>query len=104
MAESKSTQAKSGESVDAEKQPSPPPDDGNGNGNGESTEDVVAIPVSQLIADGSALLGYPSHAVAGAFSSQPGLAPDDTLDVDTAKTYVETWLQQEVKTDPREGE
>jgi hypothetical protein len=75
------------------------PEAQSGNGNGDT---LPPIPVNQLVADGSALLGHPSHAVAGALA---GHDPDEMLDIDEAKAAVEAWLQTPVAVDPgAEGE
>jgi hypothetical protein len=57
----------------------------------------VTIPVSQLIEQGSPLLGYDSHVVAGALY---GRDADEELTTDVAKTEVENWLQRPVQVDP----
>jgi hypothetical protein len=90
VAESKSTQSKSGAA--AQKQST---DDGNGGNGGEGP---LTIPVSQLISDGSALLGHPPHVVAGAMHG----TTEDEMGIEDAKRAVEEWLKQPVETD--EGE
>lgn len=98
MADSESTQSKStrrsaaakSDDVQAETQST-------GNGN----DSPPPIPVSQLVTDGSELLGYPSHVVAGALY---GRDPDEELEIDDAKSQIETWLQKPVEVDPGEAD
>lgn len=77
----------------AGKQSAPPPDD-----------TAPPIPVDQLVADGSALLGYESWVVAGAMAGLPSDMTDGDMTIDDATTEVESWLQRPVEVDPRVGE
>lgn len=112
MADSESTQSKStkrssaakSDDVEVETQ-SKSGGSGGGSGGDEdapAVDDTPTIPVSQLISEGSGLLGYPSHVVAGGLSGHADA--DEEMPIDVAKAEVEAWLQQPVQLDPREGE
>jgi hypothetical protein len=70
----------------------------------QATEAAAApmpdVPVSQLIADSGAFLGYPSHTAAGALG---GHDPDEMMSIDAAKSEVEAWLQKPVEVEGEEA-
>jgi hypothetical protein len=64
-------------------------------------DDTLTYPVSQLVADGSAILGHESFIVAGALD---GSDPDELMVVSDAQAAIDAWLQRPVQVDQREGE
>lgn len=101
MADSESTQGKSTKrsaaTADAK-----PDSEAWAEGQADDTATTPPIPVSQLVADAGALLGYPPHVAAGGLSRYSD--GSEELDINAAKAEIEDWLQRPVQTDPAHDE